>query len=30
MEIDIRGIRTYDNCYFKVKDIERCFQINNL
>ena len=30
MDIDIRGIRSYDSCYFKVNDIEKYFQINNL
>ena len=30
MDIDVRGIRSYDSCYFKVNDIEKYFQINRL
>ena len=30
MEIETRGERDVDKCYFKVKDISRCFEMNNL
>lgn len=30
IEIEVRGTRDFDNCYFKVKDISKGFDIENL
>jgi hypothetical protein len=30
LEVEIRGEREYNKCYFKVKDIENAFGINNI